>query len=381
MNGWELFGLFIIIVIVALLIWWNLFRGKQEKVVTGGGGVQFENITNDIAQILGGADGTDIADRTYTLLAPTLILVGETRNIEQYLLNMLDITNVEISQHTKNKYNVPEDHKKFYELLIVAAEATMPRDEYELISILDLRYCWFLSGDKGKVLLKARPAKAEYNQLIAKIIEEEMNSASMYESALKEKLIKRFTKIGQKYKCFTIDISNISAKNKKLSRSEIVGLDQNTLRYVVRNLLKCEGENRNLASLTKSPTALTIAEKLSAIDLLDFYPREPYLVKSFIERIKREINLIEYNTNYWKDIIPLGKDVLRSSLRELVLRDAIRDAAQKNRNDLILDEEGPAWQPKAVTVVPNDEVPYAPEKVSVPVGAIAEESKNSPIAP
>lgn len=375
----EIVGIFIIIIVVAVLIWWNLFRSAPPHMVTGGVNNGFNGgaeLAAKITAILGGGN-SDVVEKLYTLTAPTLSSVGEIKNIEQYLGMILDVPSVEISEYTRGRDEVPLAHKKYYELLIIAADSTMPRDECELMAILDLRYCWFLSGDKGKLLTKSRPSKPLYNELINKIITEEMDKLNITDSALKNKLSSRFTKLGAKYKCFTIDISTLSAKQlaKKLTQSPetTVGLDTVTIRCCIRNFLLC---HKNLSTIsTPLPSSYSsVADKLNAVDLIDMYPREPYLVKSFVERIKREIDLIEYNTNYWKNILPLGSNALRVSLRQIALRDEELPRWER-KNNMQHDAEGPLIQFTSPQIVMQEEVPYAPEKVNIAPTGLAVESK------
>lgn len=311
-----------------------------------------------------GPSAVTIADQTYEKISQTLKDVGSGKHIEKYLAEVLDVKSVELSEYVQGRHTV--EHKNVLEMLIMAAEQTEATSPEELILLLDLRYCWFLPGDKGKLLQSKKLDKSNSELVLIDLVDEySRNSSRTLLMNEKEKLVKKFKSILGLYKRFAGDISKTSADSLK-RKSEIV-VDKVGLSGLVKIIVDRAtgtGSIQSSSSYTaRASTITSIADKLNAVDLIEMYPREPYLVKSFIERIKKQIEVIEYNTDNWRNIAPFGTQALRATLHDLALRDIIRNK---------INEERPRWERPTQAV---KEVPY--RVTNVPTGAVALESKNN----
>lgn len=195
---------------------------------------------------------SDIARSVFARIEPTIAETGD-KHINKYLCGVLGV-----------------DNKSTKDLLLIAAERTHANSANELIMLLDLRYQWFLSAADGIELSKQHLDKNTAELLIVSLV----NSAIGSKQVSPQRYIDKFVAIAQRYKKFV----NLGKKKSGVT------LDVLAIEGVI-------GVTVDAASTAP----LSTREKLDAINLIELYPREPYLVREFINKIQRQVGVLTYN--------------------------------------------------------------------------------------
>lgn len=287
--------------------------------------------TFDYSPYTGGAP-TDVAEGVYNSIKEHLDNVGTAKHIEGHLADLLDVKKVEISAAVQTMHSVKESHKKLMELLIIAAERTGADSPQELILLFDISYQWFLPTDKRKALLAAKfPKNNENYKLIEEVVRK---TAENMVSSERDNIVKKVMPVSVLYKKFNGDISKKTANT--LKRSSDVSIDTVGVSGIVKLLADSSGKSGYVTSSAPQ----SIRDKLDSIDLIKMYTREPYLVKSFIERIKRDVKTIEYNTDPLQYSLAPLTSLLALTQREINDQEQRRLAnerrdLEKQRRDLV----------------------------------------------
>lgn len=340
---------FIIVVIVIAITAAFLFLRKyadKAKQVTGGSTPK---------------SPIDIATAVYEKIKPHIQEVGTPKHIVRYLSNVLDVNHIELSDFVRNRHDV--EHKDVLELLIIASERTKAASVEELILIMDLRYCWFLSAEAGTILMfnrSSEPITPTDITLVQSVIDvNATKSAHIVLESERTRILDKLKPIMHLYRKFVGKVTT----GPKLRKQELT-IDAVGISGIVAALI-------DLSVKASPATPKTISEKLSDVDLIAMYPREPYVVKAFIDRIKKEIDIL--SGNYYRTVVPLSKNLLRDEVLN-VLQDI-------PRWDLPRPEQRPP--PNYDSEAQRYDVPSAPPTPvampTAPPAPVANESRDSAI--
>lgn len=314
--------LFILLIGIVILL---VICGKNGNLFTTGGS---ENTRRNKT----GGSSIDVAEQTYNRILPTINSVGTSKHIVKYLSEILDIKSLDVSDYVTHKHLI--EHKELLELLIIATDRTTSQTPEELIVLTDLRYQWFLPADKGKVLYDKKKFTTDQKPVIRVIIDDySKQSTRNLLTHEKESLVTKLTPLSNNYRKF----QNLQSGKKLASlKKEPVVLDSVAFSGIVKLIIDKITLPTTAPMLLPKPSNLTsmnIREKLDNIDLIALYPREPYLVKAFIARIKKEIRIIESHTEGWQSITPFGRDTARVTLHDIARKNILEQQTEQLRHE------------------------------------------------
>lgn len=296
--------LIVILVIVACLIALVVKYkfGANRKVY--GGATSMYNCSDDVLKSV------------YDMCVTNIDAVGTPTHIVKYLERISGLASKEliIGDETRRKYK----YANVYALLQSLCERVKPTSAEELILLIDLRYCWFLSKAQGSSLVfdkSTDPLSNDEIVLVQSWIDEyAKNTLLGLTEGQKLRLLEQLKPSLHLYRKFVGPVPKTPAQLAKC---------KTTIDSSIRGLIA-----KSIMILQRPPTPVlnekSIAQRLVDVDLIAMYPREPYLVKAFVDRIKKEIKLLEDNTLQWRNMGPLSQQILRDELLARVLEERPR---------------------------------------------------------
>lgn len=283
--------LIIVAVVIAIMVMKHL---RPRQTITGGS-------TSPICNI-------NAVRETYDYCSNIIADVGTDQHILKYLKRIVGSNDVPTGDS-------PVANKQLYSYLQALCERVKATSSSDLMLIGDLRYCWFLPKTAGSILMFDRAGESlssDELSLLQRYVDNAVTKSLLTISEEQRRNI--VDKVKQSVGLYRRYADNVNkATGTKLKKMPL------TIDWSVTALI-----NRYIELLNRPQVASvvykSIAEKLNDVDLLEMYPREPYLVRAFVDRIKQEIAVLDYNTNNWTNIVPLGKETLRNrALRDEIL--------------------------------------------------------------
>ena len=214
---------------------------------------------------------------TYEHILPYTVEVGSSSHIEQYLTGLL-------GKQTVSDWVRSQGVQKpaLLELLITGAVRTQAQTVHELTTLLDLRYLWFIPSNKHAVMLNSHKYDLGLrSELRAKI---RKDASTLNETEI-DKLTDKLLVVAKSYYKLKSNYVKkpVSAINK--AKDEAFELDYIGIETPIKYLIGCVKFTQDAPK--------SIDEKLREIDLMRMYPKDPYAVRLFIDRIRRDIKNIE----------------------------------------------------------------------------------------
>jgi len=324
---WDLIWVIVFICILWLVIsncgkiseWLSDLRsGKGE--VDGGGGYNGGGYN-------GGGAPTRVAMDTYEMILPYTIEVGSSAHIENYLSGLLGKPT--ISDWVRSQ---GVQKPKLLELLMTGAIRTQADTANELCALLDIRYLWFVPSNKRALLLDSHKYDLGLRSELKMKIRKFAKGGGKIDHDHVNKLTDKLLIVARSYYKLKSNYVKKSLSVIRKAKDKAFELDEIGIIAPIKYLVGCVG-----ACPTTTPKS--IDDKLREIDLMVMYPKDPYAVRLFIERIQRDITNIRELPSVREGIIPLLKDL--SHERELMKwetqakRDAdARKAVEREKENL-----------------------------------------------
>lgn len=288
------FWIIVLVVALAVAFWWvrskHLVKGGAQSSIFGAG----SNITDDVMSYV------DV------LVAS----VGTDKYLIDYLCRVLEFQT---------------DNLRW--LIERAAATTKPATADDLIVYLDLRYYNAISADHQAILAKKRIAETGATAYTTLLLDT-LSTGLTYDE--KQTMIARLSPVAAKYTKFSIPVA--TATTSKLRR-QTATYDTAAFTALVK------------VALAAAKPKIVVQQtpcKLDTIDLIEMYPLEPYRVREFINRIKKQIAIVEAAS------LP-GLPLTVTNLREAVRDQAFADFIQSRR---VVDPE--FTQPVGVAMETKD---------------------------
>ncbi len=299
--------LIIVAVVIAIIAMKHL---RSREVITGGSTTPTCNIV--------------AVREVYDYCSNIIADVGTDQHILKYLKRIVGSSEVNTDE--------PVANKQLFAYLQALCERVKATSGHDLMLIGDLRYCWFLPKTAGSILMFDRvgePLSADELSLLQRYVDNAVTKSLLtIADDVRRNIVDKVKQSAGLYRRYADNVSKATVG--KLKKMPL------TIDWSVTALINRYIELLNRPAQT-SIVYKSIAEKLNDVDLLEMYPREPYLVRAFVDRIKQEIAVLDYNTNRWTNIVPLSKETLRNQ----ILRDQILNK--------ILVEEVPRWRQNPAT--------------------------------
>jgi hypothetical protein len=288
------FWIIVLVVAVAVATWWMWNR----RFVKGG------------AQPSIFGAGSSVVDDTMAYVNGLVAAVGTDKHLIDYLCRVLEFQT---------------DNLRW--LIERAAATTKPATADDLIVYLDLRYYNAISADHQAILAKKRIAETSATAYTTLLLDTLPTGLSYDE---KQTMIARLSPVAAKYTRFGIPVA--TSTTSKLRR-QTASYDTAAFTALVKVALAAA---KPKVVIQQTPC------KLDTIDLIEMYPLEPYRVREFISRIKKQIAIVEAAS------LP-GLPLTVTNLREAVRDQAFADFMQSRR---IVDPE--FTQPAGVAMETKD---------------------------
>lgn len=268
-----------------------------------------------------------VAMDTYEHILPYTVEVGSSSHIEQYLTGLL-------GKQTVSDWVRSQGVQKpaLLELLITGAVRTQAQTVHELTTLLDLRYLWFIPSNKHAVMLNSHKYDLGLrSELRAKI---RKDASTLNETEI-DKLTDKLLVVAKSYYKLKSNYVKkpVSAINK--AKDDAFELDYIGIETPIKYLIGCVKFTQDAPK--------SIDEKLREIDLMRMYPKDPYAVRLFIDRIRRDIKNIEglpsnqrFGVNSLLSNIERENNILNWGNH---IKQAERDQLNLRRNQLNLQRE------------------------------------------
>lgn len=275
-------------------------------------------------KVIVGGSPSRATDQVYDKILPYVVEIGDSSHIETYLSKLLDLPKVKISEYTKS---LPLRYPKLYELLLHGAIHTGAESDSELMTLLDIKYLWFVPSSKRALLLNSQQYDLGISSQIRDAIKSEVPT---FHATEVDKLTSKLNLISRGYYKFK---SNFARKNASvITKAKANAYELDTIGFAapLKYLIGCVKYN---VGATKS-----IDDKLREIDLMSMYPKDPLAVRRFIERVGRDIRDLERFDSRHSLTADLGglifeRERIKAQERERAIQERER-ALTRERDDL-----------------------------------------------
>ena len=300
--------LFVIVIWLAIINMDNILRligAKSRSVYDGGAdGASLQQSSQASSPqpplTTGAGSPSTVAANAYEQILGYVGEVGGSADIEKYLMGLLNTPKVEITEYTKSQRVL---YPKLFELLMTAAIRTGADSAGELITMLDIRYIWFVPDGKRALLLNSYKYDLGLtSELRAKI----RATAPTFNAVQIDKLADKLATTSRSYYKFKSNWAKKPASVIAKAKGDAFELDHVGVEAPIKYLLGCaQGD-------PKFSDAKSIDDRLRDIDLIMLYPKDPLAVRNFIERVERDARALSKQQSYG-----LGSGLVGDLLRDL----------------------------------------------------------------
>lgn len=342
--------LLVILAIILALVALRAFARRPQDITLGG----YESPLNfdDVSYACYRSLKEYIAELTFDGAGKLIDPVG---NIERYLSALYDVKSVSVPEDIKNDSSI--EYKKLYALVDKVVRENKFADKNDFIYNSGICYARFVPKEVAEKVRESYKHEIFDKSDVKYMLENAISPLSLYGDEMDHWMsrLKVLSRLYHKYKQSALKkatkgAKTVSALVKALPAGEAsFELDSGAFQALIYQFAKEIKLRQDLVKVRQG----NMAQSLASIDLLTAWRQDPYLVRRFINRIKREIQEIEARRDFYSVIDPLSRSLyddlieeerkereLRRARERQIQRDLERERLEKERLRKRFMEEG-----------------------------------------